>query len=254
MTIEVICLTRMSNAEISADEIVATLLKSRIPTVLTEGNDDVIVFRRLEQDHQDKFLSMLPVGGRTKLLDVYLKLKKIGKHKEFLYICDRDLWVFTGIPDEYKCDRIIFTDGYSIENDVFQDGELHTLLTATEASSFESNLRRFCDWFALNVDNICSGKAGELKVHPQNVFNDSSVAATVSAAKEGGLEKKKCYCEISKNPYRFLRGKSLMALLCMFLNKSGRKPRHNSLALLEIVSRKPGDRLGSIFEKVRASL
>ena len=35
-----------------------------------------------------------------------------------IFVADQDMWFFTGIPEKYR-DTIIFTRGYSLENDLY---------------------------------------------------------------------------------------------------------------------------------------
>ena len=54
-------------AYLTADEIVATIGRSAFPSIVTEGDDDVIALRRLEEEFADIGLTLLPAGGRTRI-------------------------------------------------------------------------------------------------------------------------------------------------------------------------------------------
>ena len=45
-------------------------------------------------------------------------------------MADKDLWLFSGIPPDYP--DIIWTEGYSIENDLYAGASLEDLLNADE--------------------------------------------------------------------------------------------------------------------------
>ena len=56
--------------EISTEEAIAVIKKSSLPTVVIEGADDAIVYRKIE-DIGDGFVSLLPVGGRENVLAIF---------------------------------------------------------------------------------------------------------------------------------------------------------------------------------------
>jgi hypothetical protein len=61
----------MARVTISIDELVATLKRSNLPTILVEGDDDVMVYRQFEKQFGARKVSILPCGGRNTLLKVF---------------------------------------------------------------------------------------------------------------------------------------------------------------------------------------
>src|SRR5258708_3282019 len=127
---------------LTIDEILATLKHSSLPTVIIEGRDDAIVFRRLEVIYGEAGLSIFAVGGRSALLATFARRDEVGKN-DIAFIADRDAWVLCGVPSQCKAGCLIPTEGYSIENDVIRDGRLETLMTAPERATYLRELSEF---------------------------------------------------------------------------------------------------------------
>lgn len=65
-----------SKVEPTFDEFVALLKRTSLPTLVVEGKDDMIVYRRLEDEYCDESLSVLSVGGRDKVLRLFEALSE----------------------------------------------------------------------------------------------------------------------------------------------------------------------------------
>ena len=96
-------------AEISATELVATIERSSLLTVLVEGRDDMSIYDGLYA--WNGLVSIVQTQGRCTLLKTFIAAKEKGLLDKCVFIADRDLYVFEGIPTEYE--EIIFTTGYS---------------------------------------------------------------------------------------------------------------------------------------------
>ena len=115
----------MPTPYLTVEELVATLRNSDLPTVIVEGQDDMRIYRWVEERLGSRTANVLPTGGRPNLLSVY------ERRREFLdlpvaFVADQDMWLFSGIPTEYG--GVIWTEGYSIENDLYADADLEKLL------------------------------------------------------------------------------------------------------------------------------
>lgn len=62
---------------LTTEELIATLRNTSLPTVVVEGLDDMIVYRAIEQRLSHLNVSILPTGGRSKLLDIYKRKGEI---------------------------------------------------------------------------------------------------------------------------------------------------------------------------------
>lgn len=135
----------------TAEEIISSLSHSKLPTVIVEGKDDLLIYRWFEKEIQSKRIEFFPCGGRTTLFKVYENRAKFS-HLPVLFIADQDMFVFTEIPEEYE--NICFTKGYSIENDLFADGEQNLIeeLFPEERIIYQEILESLIEWFAFEVE------------------------------------------------------------------------------------------------------
>ena len=102
----------------TVDELVSMLRRSELPTVIVEGKNDMQIFRWMEEHLKVHKIDVLGVGGRQNLFAVYDR-KSEFQHLPVAFIADKDKELFTQLPTGY--DEIIWTQGYSIENDLYAD-------------------------------------------------------------------------------------------------------------------------------------
>ncbi|MFC7477708.1 hypothetical protein ACFQS7_25335 [Dankookia sp. GCM10030260] len=224
----------------SPQEIIATISKSRFPSIVTEGDDDVIVLRRLEDEFADIGLTIIPAGGRDAVLATYELRAMLPSSAQALFIADRDLWVISSVPDHYVSDEILFTDGYSIENDMFVDGSLEELLVGSARANFLRELEIVCSWYAIAANRILRQQDERLDVHPNELF-ESSARRNALLQLEPHEENPEFLAQsIRENYIRLMRGKTLFALLIRQL------PGYNNRTLLNIGA----SRKGALFKKI----
>lgn len=200
--------------------------------VVVEGVDDIIVYRSLITIFSSKRIQVLTAGGRDKVLEVFDEVKKLGYLDKAIFIVDQDSWIFSGIPSPYQDPRIIYTSGYSIENDIYVDRNIDNLLIGAGLStSFNSKLHLFLQWFALAIDRYCLTGHEILDVHPDRFFRD---VTGFCALKPGESHPNPTYNDlITQYPLKF-RGKSLLPLAVDELNR--RKdgyPSYNTKTIME---------------------
>jgi hypothetical protein len=204
---------RGKKTPISTEEILATIARSAFPSVVTEGDEDVIVFRKLEDEFSHIGLTIIPAGGRNAVLKVFDLRHKLPAKARVVFIVDRDLWVFTGIPDQFHAAELVFTDGYAIENDMFRDGDLEALLTtATERERFATEIQAVCRWYALAVNRRISGQNGRLDIHPNELLDDEGRRTELMALKCGEPYPEDFTKHITAEYSKVLRGKTLLDL------------------------------------------
>lgn len=237
--------------DLTVDEVLSLLQRTSLPTIVVEGRDDMIVYRRMEERLEGLGVSVLPVGGRSKVLQIFERRSEIPRNVQCAYVVDCDTWIYSGIPAPYKDGCLILTSGYSIENDVFVDGDLQRLLTPTERLEFQRDLQRFIHWYALELSRALSDDSGEISLHPSNVL-DAARYPVLTALRPSEPYPDSLRTEIEANFQRLLRGKSLMALLVSKLSHSRRVPKHSHKALLESVAVTPGHNLERIQRELAA--
>lgn len=231
----------------SVDEIISTLQHSSLPTIFIEGSDDVIVYRNIENILSDKNVSIFPVGGRPKVLDIYNRRSELPKNMIVAFIVDKDRWSFEGIPQKYIDNKIICTNGYSIENDVYNDGSLYKLLHANEIARFDEELEKFIYWYAIAFNRHLKNGENGIDNHPNDVINNY---VTLTKLNEQEAYPEDIKFKIKEDYKNLLRGKSLINLLIRNISYSGRNVKHHSKSLMELVGINPGPLISSIYERV----
>lgn len=218
--------------ELTVEEIVETLKRSSLTTVLVEGKDDVIIYRWLEDEIGITDASFLPCGGRDKLLQIYERRNEFSDIS-VIFVADRDAYVYINPPEEYE--EIIWTNGYSIENDLYFGREIETLLSKEEKNTFTKSLNSFIEYYAFEVENLINGNEFNLRNHPQYVLCDikheikEEFLETINFKKAApDLENK-----IKENYDVLIRGKTLFALLTRILSNKSRAIKHSKLSLME---------------------
>ena len=81
-------------------------------------------------------------------LSLYARRKEFA-HLPVAFVADRDLWLFSGIPSDYP--EIIWTEGYSIENDLYAGADLEKVLNANDVDEHRQVLDSIIEWFAFEV-------------------------------------------------------------------------------------------------------
>lgn len=142
----------MSNSnKLTAEIIIETMKRSSLNTLFIEGKDDLLIYRKIQDDIDDLIFDLFPCQGKINLIGVYQNKHQFGNKN--LFICDKDMWVFK--PSEIEGNNdIITTSGYSIENELFQDSEsfILKLFTKDEIEKFNQIIKSICKWFAFEVE------------------------------------------------------------------------------------------------------
>lgn len=234
----------------TVDELLATLKNSQLPTVIVEGSDDLLVYLRLEDLLYEDDVSVLSAGGRKNVLSIFERAHELPKNKKVIFIADKDVWVMTGVPSNYVSNSLLFTNGYSIENDAFQDCDLPSFMTTDERQSFSEELDKFLHWYALAIERHIAHGDESIKNHPNHILDNA--AEFEELTRLGTQEKFPAErLDTLKADYKSLvRGKSLVQLAIRQLSYKGRRTRHSESNFLEYAAVHPGPLIGEIFKKV----
>ena len=242
-----------NKAQPTVEEIIALLKRTSLPTVVCEGSDDLIIYRRLEERLSHVGISVLPAGGRKNVLQVFDRRSEIPTSVRLAFIADRDTWVNTTVPAAYLSPVLCLTTGYSIENDVIIDGKLEDLLIGSEAETYKAELNDFLDWYALALSRHLANQSDPIAHHPDHVL-DPNERPSLMALRTGESYPTPLRTTLSSQYGRLVRGKSLLSLLVRNTNTRRGLPRHTDKALLEIVAARPGALLGRISNEIEAVL
>ena len=225
----------------TVDHLVGVLCRSRKPSIVVEGDDDVIIYRELAKRIGILEVVLRPSGGRRKLLQVYERRSEFT-HVPVIFVADQDMWLFSGIDPGY--DDIIWTHGYSIENDLYSDADLERLLDENETEEHRQVVNAISTWFAFAVETHLAGNNPDLDLHCDEMvpLGRTELDAGFCARRGFRMPNAELVQEI-KDEYRLLlRGKQLFQLLVRFLSKPAHgfiKASLNNYTLYNLALRMP---------------
>ncbi|MEF8750054.1 MAG: DUF4435 domain-containing protein [Candidatus Accumulibacter propinquus] len=194
--------------DLSVNEIISTLRRSSLPTVVVEGSDDIVVHRRLEDRLAHLGVSVFPVGGRDKVISAFDRRGELPAGAKVVFVADQDTWVYSSVPPAYAHPNIVFTAGYSIENDVFVDGNLDAILAAQDERAFRQDLATFVDWYALALTRHLADCRNPIALHPEQVLDPAQLPDLMSL-RPGEAFPTTLRDQVHGEYARLLRGKSL---------------------------------------------
>ena len=222
----------MPKSDMTVDECVAALRRTDLPTVIVEGTDDMQIYQWAERRVGIQKANVLPVGGRETLLSVYKRRNEFVQ-LPVAFVADKDLWLFSGIPPGYP--DIIWTQGYSIENDLYAGADLENLLNADEVDEHRQVLDSIIEWFAFEVEEYLAGREPRVDTHCNEIVSLGQTEMDQGFRTRRGfrLPNQELHQQI-KDAYQLqLRGKSLFQVLIRFLNAPSRGTRYSILTLHE---------------------
>ena len=223
----------MPRQDLTVDELVAVLGRSQLPTVIVEGQVDIQIYRWIEESIINRKVDIQSAGGRNNLLLVYKRRNEFA-HLPVAFVADRDLWLFSGIPPGYP--DIIWTEGYSIENDLYAGANLENLLNVDEVDEHRQVLEAIIEWFAFEVEEHLAGREARVATHCNQVVRPGKTEMDQDFCTCRGFHPpNEALHQQIRSAYQLqLRGKSLFEVLSRFLNARNRRPKHSTLALYEI--------------------
>lgn len=211
---------------VTATEAIATIERSSLLTVILEGEGDYFAFARIEAELSEHGISFMPLCGRDLVLDVINSLSAESLSR-CLAIVDLDTWIYSNIPENAINSNVLFTFGYSIENDIILNSDICSLMTDSERATFLSELKIVVNWYANELDNKLSGGDAQLSRHPSHILQDHAVCTLTG--------RKKFWEDTIEARYdQLLRGKTLLALIVRQLNATGRASKYSKANLIEI--------------------
>lgn len=236
----------MTNPTSAADAI-ALLQRTSLPTVITEGSDDYRIMRKIEKRLSDLGVDFMPLGGKDMVLEVWEGLPQ-SRSASVIAFVDLDAWIYTEIPPEYRGENLIYTCGYSIENDLFIDSDIRNLLEGHEEADFQSDLDAVCADHARQVNQLISGAPYSLSRHIHVVLGEGDKTATLSP------DELRTKTVLKENFGQALRGKTLFELLVKQLSRHGRYAKIGHKQLYEFASATIGPIFSDLEMRIRKFL
>ncbi len=165
------------------EEIIATLRHTELPTLLVEGVVDAAVYRWLESQLGIFRGNILPCSGRKMLLSIYSK-RDMFPHGKIAWLADLDMWRFSSLPSDF--DGVVFTTGYSIENDLYAGSRIEDLLDDHERKRHRRLLEVVCLWFAFEVGEFLEGREHQVRQRLRRVVDLDAMEINPRFAQERG--------------------------------------------------------------------
>ena len=130
-----------------------TLKRSELPTLIVEGVHDKAIYRWIERFLDAPKIDLLPVDGKDILLGVYERRSEFDSRLPVAFMADLDKWIFDKfdiVSRKYK--DIVWTTGYSLENDLYSDGDPETAyITSSKKDEHKRALEEAIEIFAHDV-------------------------------------------------------------------------------------------------------
>lgn len=207
-------------------EIKAELSKSAhknhtLQYVFVEGVDDVKIYSEIaRKKNLATKLTFEHQGGRIQLLKLHETISSdTNLLNKTIFFADKDTFVLTSIPSIYE--TIYFTKGYSIENDLFEDGHdfLMNELSDDEKTRFEKLINSVSEWYAYEIEQILANKSSDSKIaikglNPDTITPNGEQLEAIFLTKRGYIEANQELSQQIKDDYKLLlRGKILFEIL-----------------------------------------
>lgn len=223
----------MSKVKLTVDDVIAVLQKTNVPTLISEGKGDVIVLRRLEDKLSHHGVITLAADGKDKVLEIFDRKSEINNDQPIMFFVDQDIWIHGKIPYNFVDDNLFYTDGYSIENDMFRDGEIINFFTKDELTVFQNDLNKFLIWYSVALERHLNESTAPIATNPSIILDSDKSIVDLLDLSDGESCPSKDINDLSENFHKLLRGKSLFSIALRQLNKKGRTVRYSNYALLE---------------------
>ena len=225
----------------SVKELVDSLSRSNLPTIIVEGRDDMRIYNWAKENFDNGTAAVLPVGSRSKLLAIYDNREQF-KHLPVAFVADRDMdYLFKEPPNRYK--DIVWTEGYSIENDLYAGGEsaLKKLLNQKEDLLHKQILDVIIEWFAFEVEEFSHGRQAKVGRKLKDIVPRGQTEMDKGFCTSRGFQMPSSqFIKKIKEAYQLrLRGKFLFEMLARFLADNSRDPSYSLFSLYEIAFKIP---------------
>ena len=232
----------------TACEIVAAVKRSELPTILVEGVQDKQALRLLDSLTGKKG-KVLSCSGRNNLFKVWERRGEFAG-KRIAFLADRDLYVIKRIPAEFK--GIIFTDGYSLENDMLESKRWMSLQDAVDKLHYDKMTKLNIDHFWVQTRTFI-----DTGTSPQWMSAHSLKENNFVLSPHEKLKQSKCglYRRISSNPIRYIRGKNVLHAVHYSLSHKMRHVKYRPEQIMEMCTMpKPKGKMRMLLNKIRSEI
>jgi hypothetical protein len=233
------------------EELLQTLRRSSLPSVIVEGSGDFFAYRRIEESLQATGVSFIVAGGRETVLWLHEQRQHFSQIRS-IFIVDMDMWIYSGVPVHHQSGSMITTAGYSIENDLLADGDVLTYMTLVESAAFSRDMAVLTGWFSCIVTMILAGQQVGFAYHIDRIVDSAgNVTPSASANLNNAAGPN---TTLMQDPIGRLRGKTLMSLVLRYLSYPGRHARHTAATLMDAAAARNGPNMTRLKTEIERCL
>jgi hypothetical protein len=156
------------------------------------------------------------------------------QHGKLAWLADLDMWRFSQPPSDFA--GVIFTTGYSIENDLYAGSQIEALLEEPERQRHRQLLNAICRWFAFEVQEFLAGREPQVGHRVRRVvdFSTMDIHANFRIIRGYSEPATEFVNEVLSDYQLRLRGKTLLELLVVLLSDRERKAKHGYAEVIEM--------------------
>lgn len=215
----------MANLRYTTEELIESLKRTRLKTIVVEGGDDIEILRDIESKlsvHCGS-VNFLHAGDKLSVLRIWEK-KYTFPHNTVGFLADSDLWLFNSDREKYP--QVVFTHGYSIENVCIKSQSVTDFAGARELTqtSWKAAISSLVDWFAAEAAFHLDGQNPIFNIGVSQILDFNAGFVLTQTAKDRIAAAPPLYFSSTRDiiitdPLRFIRGKQLFQALSEVLNK-----------------------------------
>lgn len=144
------------------------------------------------------------------------------------------MWCYSAPPTDLA--DIIFTAGYSIENDLYAGSDIESLLEPAERSQHSQLIRIACRWHAFEILEFESQRGFVMAYHINRVVDFSIMDISMEFCRSRSFTEPPAslVIRLMANYKLQLRGKTLLQIIVKYLSDSTRNPKYSYGAIIEL--------------------
>ena len=222
----------MGNKYLTDDELISAMNHSSESYIIVEGPDDVMIYRWILEDIDCEGL-LEPREGCGSVKRLYRRKDEITNPK-VIFICDKDTIVYTGtIPDDYS--EMIYTEGYSIENDLYQGKHIEThYFRKKDKELFSTALDSFLKAYACELEKFRASTECNFTINPEVILDKTNYSLKTDELNDYKEPSDKTVNYLRDNYDILLRGHSLFSLVRIVLGRKDREIKYSIKQLYEL--------------------
>lgn len=242
----------MGNKYLTDDELISAINHSSESYIIVEGPDDVMIYRWILEDIDCEGL-LEPREGCGSVKRLYRRKEEITNPK-VIFICDKDTIVYTGtIPENYS--EMIYTEGYSIENDLYKGKRIETIyFKKKDKSIFDTVMDSFLRAYACELEKFWDSKNYDFTINPECILDKKDYSLITNSLNEFKEPAKETIDYLKDNYDSLVRGHSLFSLVRIVLGRKEREIKYSTKQLYELCYSHKSDSIVNMQNKIKSSL